>query len=98
MAGGSIKRDGTTWMFVVDVSSPDGRRRQLRRRGFATKKQAEAELRSLLGAADRGTFVEPSKMSVGAYLREVWLPSIVTRVRPTTADMYGRMMRKHVIP
>ena len=51
MAGGSIKQDGDGWMFVIDVPSPDGRRRQVRRRGFERKKAAEKELRSVLGVA-----------------------------------------------
>jgi hypothetical protein len=95
---GSVKKNGTTWMFVVDIPSPDGKRRQVRRCGFDTKKAAELELRKLLGHADAGTLVEPSKLTLGRYLLETWLPSIATRVRPTTSDMYGRMMRKHVIP
>jgi len=35
---------------------------------------------------------------VGRYLTETWLPAIVTRVRPTTGDMYRRIIAKHVVP
>ena len=98
MAGGSIKRDGNGWMFVVDVASPDGERRQVRRRGFDTKKAAEKELRSVLGLAESGLYVEPTRLTVGRFLTETWLPSIVTRVRPTTGDMYRRIVDKHVVP
>ena len=98
MAGGSIKRDGEGWMLVVDVASQDGRRRPARRRGFATKKAAEKELRSLLGLAEAGLYVEPMRLILGRYLTETWLPSIATRVRPTTGDMYRRIVDKHVVP
>jgi len=98
MASGSIKRDSDGWMFVVDVASPNGKRRQVRRRGFETKKAAETELRSVLGLAENGLYVEPTRLTVGRYLTETWLPSIVTRVRPTTGDMYRRIVDKHVVP
>jgi hypothetical protein len=57
MAKGSVQRKGRVWSFVVDLG-PDpasGRRRQARRSGFATKKAAEAALRSLATASDAGT-------------------------------------------
>lgn len=98
MAGGSIKRDGDRWMFVIEVPSPDGRRRQVRRRGFETKKAAEKELRSVLGVSDNGLYVEPTRLTVGRYLTEAWLPAIATRVRPTTSDMYRRIVERHVVP
>ena len=85
-------------MFVVDIARPDGKRRQVRRRGFENKKAAERELRSVLGLADSGLYVEPTRLTLGRYLTETWLPSIVTRVRPTTADMYRRIVDKHVVP
>ena len=38
---GSIKRDGSgKWMFTVDIHRPGQSRRQVRRRGFATKAAA----------------------------------------------------------
>jgi len=40
------KKDPATgkWGFVCDVVSPDGRRHQTRRKGFATKAEAQAAL------------------------------------------------------
>ncbi len=49
MGKGSVVRRGSVWSFVVDLG-PDpatDRRRRARRSGFATKKEAEAALRSL---------------------------------------------------
>ena len=97
MAGGSIKRDGGGWMFVVDLPSPTGRRRQIRRRGFATRKAAEKELRDLLGHADVGMFVQPSKQTVTVFLAE-WIETIRATVRPSTWASYERNLRVHVIP
>ena len=40
----SVRRDPDrgTWSFVLDVPRPDGGRQQVRRRGFATKREALA--------------------------------------------------------
>jgi hypothetical protein len=55
MAGRPGRRRGTvkhasngTWYFIVDVADEDGRRRQTRRRGFATQRAAQAALNKLL--------------------------------------------------
>ena len=39
----SVKKDPKrgTWFYVVDVAATDGKRRQMRRRGFTTKNNAE---------------------------------------------------------
>jgi hypothetical protein len=39
---------------------------------FPTKKEAQTELNRLLKSVDDGTYVEPTKETVGAYL-ERWL-------------------------
>lgn len=54
MTGGSVKRDGTRWMFVVDVPGPAGRRKQVRRRGFATKKEAQDDSRAYVANSSAG--------------------------------------------
>ena len=42
---GSIKKDNSgLWFFVVDIAGTDGKRKQLRRRGFRTKGAAQQEL------------------------------------------------------
>lgn len=57
---GSVTKRGTSWSFVVDrgIDPATGRRRQQRRSGFRTRKEAEAALRSTISALTDGTFVE----------------------------------------
>ncbi len=89
MANGPVQRKGRVWSFVVDLG-PDpatGRRRQARRSGFATKKAAEAALRDLETAADAGTAVSRSRITVSQFLTD-WLESIKPRVRETTWVSY----------
>lgn len=98
-ARGSISRDGSgRWGFVVDLPSPDGRRRQARRRGFATKREAAAELDRLVGTVAVGLYVDPKRLTLGEYLERQWLPAKRVNVRPTTVDSYERAVRVHVVP
>jgi len=89
MAKGSVHRKGAVWSFVVDLG-PDpatGRRRQARRSGFATKKAAEAALRSLATASDAGTAVARNRTTVSGFLTE-WLETMRPRIRETTWVSY----------
>src|SRR4030095_2941018 len=46
---GSVRQSANgTWFFVVDVTQAGGERRQTRRRGFATRRDAQRELTRVL--------------------------------------------------
>lgn len=96
---GSIKKDASgRWFFVVDVS-PVGapKRRQVRQRGFKTKREALEELQKLQDQARTGGYVQPSKQTLGAFLSE-WIETIRPTIRPSTWASYERNLRVHVIP
>lgn len=87
-----------TWFFVVDVGADsDGSRRQVLRRGFATKKKAQEELDIVRGQGRTNSYVAPARLTVREYLEqwEAGLP--VTGLRPSTIDGYRRNM-DYVIP
>jgi integrase len=91
---GSIKRQANgTWALVVDVPTAGGKRQQVRRRGFATKKEAQAEVTRLLGDVQQGSYVRPSKLTFGRYLTERWIPAMRPTVRKTTASAYAQMAK-----
>lgn len=71
------------------IDPATGRRRQQRRSGFRTRKDAEAALRQTIAALVDGTFVERTDQSVDAYLNG-WLTTLVSgqRVKPKTARSY----------
>jgi integrase len=83
---------------VFDVPTVDGTRKQVRRRGFATRKAAEADMRDRMAEAKGGALVKPTRDTLGQYLENVWLPRVDRDTRPTTADTYRRLVRKHVLP
>ena len=87
-----------TWFFVVDLPSPDGKRRQVRRRGFATKKAAKGEMDRLLDDARQGLHVDRSRLTVGQYLMDHWMPTRGAQLRPSTVEAYTIAVNKWIIP
>ncbi|MDN5294380.1 MAG: hypothetical protein PWQ31_1685 [Eubacteriales bacterium] len=75
MRGSIVKREtkkGVVYDIVFDVGRDPltGKRKQKRMRGFKTKKEAEAKLAEMVTQVERGTYLEPSKTTVGEYLQE----------------------------
>lgn len=97
---GSVKKDEArgTWYFVIDARSMDGRRRQVKRRGFSRKKDAEKALDELHREMTTGRGVEPTRATFGQFLEERWLPHVETddRLAPTTRHAY-RNAARHLI-
>lgn len=97
---GHVRKRGNTWSVVVDVGRDPAtdQRRQKWHSGYARRKDAEAALPKIVGGLADGGYVEPSKLTLGDYLQDRWLPAMKTRVRPSTLDSYTRNVRRHVVP
>jgi hypothetical protein len=74
MSGHIRRRGERSWELKYDIGRDSSTgERQVRYVSFkGTKREAEAELTRLLNGLNQGTYVEPTKMSVGQYL-EHWL-------------------------
>lgn len=98
MRGHVLKR-GKTWSYVIDLPRlEDEKRRQKWVGGFHTRKAAEAALLEARTRLQSGTYVMPTKQTVGEYLTKDWLPAIKATIRPSTYESYERNLRLHVIP
>ncbi len=85
--------NGLRWSFRFDgPARPDGRRRQVRRRGFRTHAEATAVLDR--ERARWAGVVDPSAIRLGDYLAG-WINhrSAVGAIRPATADQYGDALK-----
>lgn len=89
--------DRFTWAFVVDTAAPGAPRRQRRGGGFATKAEATAAMNDLQSRLAGGTFVEPSRQTVAAYLEE-WLAGVKGEVRGGTWRSYSDIIAKYIDP
>lgn len=96
-AGSIRKEKNGSWSFVVDTAPLGAPRRQMRRRGFRTRREAQQALDRLKASLDRGEFVERSPQNVREYM-ERWLPAIRGTVEPSTWESYERNVQNHLLP
>ena len=104
-AAATPKRDPETgrWGFVVDLGpgyDAKGRwreRRQARRRGFSTRKDAQAALDRLRQEAREGTYVPRDDATLDLWL-DHWLATTAARVKPSTHHFYETKLRQYVRP
>jgi integrase len=101
---GSVVKRGTSWSLVYRAPDPEsGQTKQVWRGGFARKRDAETALREIIGQVDAGTYTKPTRVTLGQYMLEDWLPSLDAAVaggtlRPTTVAQYRTLATKHVLP
>ena len=84
--------DGTRDAFMHDLA-PDpasGKRRQKTKRGFETMTTVRDARSASLGDVREGTYVERSKLTLGAFLTNEWLPAVEAsgKLKNGTLDQY----------
>lgn len=96
--GSFYKRDGR-WAFHVSWRDVDGKRRQAKRQGFATRKEAEIAATALLATIDTGGTGSAAKGTTADYLR-LWLDHYAKsgRVRPTTVASVTNHVNAYLLP
>lgn len=99
MKGHIRQRGKDAWAIVLYLGTDaHGKKRQKWHTVHGSKKDAERELRRLLHEMDTGSYVEPSKMTVGDFL-EQWLSTYVaTQTTASTQRRYAGSIRQHLIP
>ena len=99
MRGHIKQRSKGTWSIVLDLGrDPTGKRQQKWHTVKGTKRAAQTELNNLLHALQTGSYVEPTKLTVGEYLRR-WLDDYAkTNVSAKTYERYDEIARLHLIP
>lgn len=96
---GSVQKRGNKWTVVLSLGRDPatGKYRQKWIGGFATKREAQAKLTELLHQMQTGTYVEPTKETVGAYLSR-WLETARQGLGAKTAERYQELIERHVAP
>ena len=94
---GSTRKRGSTWTAYWFVPLEDGRRRQMSKGGFRTKREAQEYLTGVLHAIRTGTFVAPNRQTLGDYF-DLWISGAPGRLRPATVDKYTRDFDRYVRP
>jgi integrase len=98
---GSVRRPrtaGGTWSYRLDLGVDDtGRRGQKQVGGFRTKKAAQAALNDALSAIQHGTYVAPSRQTLGAFL-DMWIEGARNELALTSWTGYRDMIRRWITP
>jgi integrase len=96
MKGHIRERSPGHWAIVIDVPQ-DGKRKQRWHSFKGTKRQAQIECARLLTELKAGTTIEPSRMTVAAFL-ERWIEHMRGQVSPRSHERYAEIARKNLAP
>ncbi|MFL0363158.1 tyrosine-type recombinase/integrase [Pseudobacillus sp. 179-B 2D1 NHS] len=95
---GSVRKEGSKWYYVIEQGKDsNGKRKQKKKRGFKTQKEAKAALTKALHELNTGTYIEPSSQKLGEYLIQ-WLDFKKTSVAESTYKTYYYNLRTHILP
>ena len=105
MRGSLKKRYKGSWSIVLDLGYQVDTETGLRKRRQkwitvrGTKRDAERRLAELIHRADTGTFIEPSKVTVGEWL-DIWLEKAIRPPRRTLRayETYRSAINRHLKP
>lgn len=101
MSTGCITRRGRrSWRlkYELPADAESGQRRTAYATVKGTRKEAEKELRARLSAVDKGIHVDPSALTVAAYL-DTWLREVAPqKAQPKTLERYRGLARNQINP
>jgi integrase len=96
---GHVRRRGNTWSAIYDEGEDEnGKRVQRWKGGFPTRRAASKFLTEQLAKLDDGSYVQPSKLTLRAFVDDEWLPAIAGTVRPLTLTQYRSVMKGRILP
>ena len=99
MANVNCSKRGKYWQYRFDVAKVDGKRKQISKSGFKTKKEAlAAGVKALSEYNSSGSLFQPSEVSVADYL-DYWVDSYCKmNLKYNTQLGYIRIIENHLKP
>ncbi|MFZ7945643.1 tyrosine-type recombinase/integrase [Neobacillus sp. 19] len=94
----AIKQDKYGYYFVLSAGyHPDGRRRQIKRTGFRTKREAQAEMDHVKSELVNDEYIQPSSTYLNDFIDE-YLEMKKRSVEDSTMLRYRREVKSHIKP
>lgn len=99
MSGINVLKRGLTWQYRFDVAKVDGKRKQVSKGGFKTRKEAlDAGTIALAKYKEAGEFFKPSDISVSDYL-DFWFNNYCRmQLKYNTQLGYLNIIENHLKP
>lgn len=96
---GYFRKRGEKWSYTVDVGldKQTGKRRQITKSGFNTKKEAQEECAKMITELINGNFVEKSKLTLEKYMSD-FLESKKPTIRENTFSTYLGISKNYIVP
>jgi integrase len=95
----NVRKRGSTWTYYVYVTDGTGKRRQVSKGGFATRREAEGARVEALASMSNGTWVRPERITVRDFMVDEWLPAQKPpTLEESTYVSYACNIRLHVVP
>lgn len=108
MSAGHIRPRGkNSWELKFDAGrDPATGRRKTQYVSFrGTKREAQVKLASLIAAVGKGSYVEPSRLTVAEHVRArvaqwaaAYDPAAKTGISPKTAERYNELVENQIVP
>jgi integrase len=99
MKGHIRQRSPGHWAIVLDLRAPDGSRRRKWHSFKGNKRAAQAECARLVTELKAGSYVEPSRLTLGEHLRDrvaQWEAS--GKISARTAERYHELINNQIAP
>jgi integrase len=98
MKGSIRERSPGHWAIILDQRDPATGKRKRKWHSFkGTKRAAQIECSRLVTAMNGGTYLEPNKITVAAFLSR-WLDHIKSQVSPKSFERYSGLVNQNIIP
>mgnify|MGYP004513937945 CR=1 FL=1 len=96
---GSIRQlPSGRWQGRYTLGRDPGTGKQVQKSIYGdTQAEVRKKLAQAVAAIDEGTFIQPSKLTVGAWL-DIWLKEYCGKVKQSTRDSYDKQARVHIKP
>jgi integrase len=95
---GTVKKDGASWYYYVRLGKDkNGKWIQKKKRGFHSKKEAEAALIEVIHEFQNGLYVPSSTMLYSDFFNH-WIEEKAHVLSPHTSIMYRQHGQKHILP
>ena len=97
----TVKRNGkeyTYWEARYTTGFDPGTGKQVQKSVTGkTQKEVAEKLREITCEVDQGTYMEPSKMTLGEWL-DIWEETYLIGVKPRTIEVYHMVIKNHIKP